>query len=75
MKTLREAFEDNTRIKTLRLIRSTGEYIAKLPIEEAMEQYGDWTYCNAYSESHTEITVWISKPYKMIKMCYNKGGM
>lgn len=60
MKTLREAFKDNTRTKTLRLIRSfTGEFIARLPIEEALEQYGNWTYSNGYSESFTELSVWI----------------
>ena len=59
METLREAFANNVRTKTLRLIRMTGEFIARLPIEEALEQYGDWIYCNAYSESFTEITVWI----------------
>ena len=59
MKTLREEFKDNTRTKTLRLIRMTGEFIARLPIEEALEKYGDWIYCNAYSESFTEISVWI----------------
>ena len=59
METLREAFANNVRTKTLRLIRMTGEFIARLPIEEALEQYGDWIYCNAYSDSFTEITVWI----------------
>lgn len=59
METLREAFKDNTRTKTLRLITSRGDFIARLPIEEALEQYGDWIYCNAYSESFTEVSVWI----------------
>jgi hypothetical protein len=61
MQTLKESFEGNTRTKTLRLIRSSGDFIAKLPIEEALEQYGDWIYRNAYSESFTEISVWISR--------------
>lgn len=67
MQTLKEAFADNTRTKTLRLYNTSGERIARLPIEEALEQYGDWDYGNAYSESFTEVSVWISKPYKMIK--------
>ena len=67
MQTLREAFEGETRTKTLRLYNTSGERIARLPIEEAIEQYGDWNYSNAYSESFTEVSVWISKPYKMIK--------
>lgn len=61
MQTLREAFEGNTRTKTLRLfISHSGERIARLPIEEAIKQYGDWIYRNAYSESFTEVSVWIS---------------
>lgn len=59
MQTLRQSFEGNTRTKTLRLIRSSGEFIARLPIEEALAQYGDWLYCNGYSESFTEVSVWI----------------
>ena len=67
MQTLREFFEDNTRTETLRLYHTTGENIARLPIKEAIEQYGDWDYHNGYSESFTEVSVWISKPYKMIE--------
>ena len=59
MQTLREHFANNTRTKTLRLITSMGDFIVRLPIEEALQQYGDWIYCNAYSESFTEISVWI----------------
>ena len=64
METLRESFKNNTRTKTLRLITSRGDFIARLPIEEALEQYGDWIYCNGYSESFTEISVWILDPTK-----------
>lgn len=64
MQTLRENFEGNTRTKTLRLIRSTGEFMERLPIEEALEKYGDWTYRNGYSESFTEVSVWISDTTK-----------
>ena len=59
MQTLREAFEDNTRTKTLRLIRTTGEFIERLPIEEAIQKYGDCIYSCGYSESFTEVSVWI----------------
>lgn len=63
--TLREAFADNTRTKTLRLFVShSGERIARLPIEEALERYGDWTYRCGYSESFTEVSVWISDTTK-----------
>jgi hypothetical protein len=64
METLRESFKNNTRTKTLRLITSRGDFIARLPIEEALEQYGDWIYCNGYSESFTEVSVWILNPTK-----------
>ena len=59
MQTLKEAFEGNTRTKTLRLIRANGQHITTLPIDEAIQQYGDWIYCNGYSESFTEVSVWI----------------
>jgi hypothetical protein len=62
MQTLAESFEGNTRTKTLRLIHCTGEFIARLPIEDALEKYGGWVYCNAYSESFTEVSVWILNP-------------
>lgn len=61
MQTLKEAFEGNTRTKTLRLITSMGDFIARLPIEEAIQQYGDWLYSSAYSESSTEVSVWIRR--------------
>ena len=64
MQTLREHFADNTRTKTLRLITSMGEFLERLPIEEALEQYGDWIYYNGYSESFTEVSVWISNNTK-----------
>ena len=64
MQTLREAFDGNTRTKTLRLIHSTGEFIERLPIEEAFKKYGDWAYRSAYSESFTEVSVWISDTTK-----------
>ena len=60
MKTLREAFEGDTRTKTLRLYQTTGERIARLPMTEALQQYGDWVYSCGYSESFTEVSVWIS---------------
>ena len=60
MQTLKESFEGSARAKTLRLIEKfSGRFIARLPIEEALEQYGDWIYSNGYSESFTEISVWI----------------
>ena len=59
MKTLIEAFDGDTRTKTVRLIRTTGERIARLPIEEALEKYGEYLYSCAYSESYDEVSVWI----------------
>jgi hypothetical protein len=34
--------------------------MTRLPIEEALDKYGDWTYRYAYSESFTEVSVWIA---------------
>ena len=59
MKTLMEAFEGDTRTKTIRLIRTNGERIARIPIEEALEKYGECLYSCAYSESYDEVSVWI----------------
>jgi hypothetical protein len=64
MQTLREAFKDDVSTKTLRLISTRGIFIAQLPIEEALERYGDWFYHNAYSDSFTKVSVWILKPSK-----------
>ena len=61
MQTLKEAFEGNTRTKTLRLICANGQHIATLPIDEAIQQYGEWIYCNGYSEGFTEVSVWIRR--------------
>lgn len=61
MQTLRESFEGDTRTKTVRLYHITGERIARLPIEEAIQQYGDWLQTCGYSESFTEVSVWIYK--------------
>ena len=59
MQTLKESFKGDTRTKTLRLYHTTGERIARLPIEEAIQQYGDWIWSCGYSESFTEVSVWI----------------
>ena len=59
MKTLMEAFEGDTRTKTIRLIRTNGERIARIPIEEALEKYGECLYSCAYSESYDEVSVLI----------------
>lgn len=59
MKTLMEAFEGDTRTKTVRLIRTNGERIARIPIEEALKKYGECLYSCAYSESYDEVSVWI----------------
>lgn len=64
MQTLREVFKNDTSTKTLRLISTRGLFIAELPIEEALQRYGDWLYHTAYSDSFTKISVWILKPSK-----------
>lgn len=59
MRTLREVFEGNKRTKTLRLNSTRGQFIATLPIDEALQKYGHCIYSCGYSESFTEISVWI----------------
>lgn len=65
MQTLRESLEElPERIKTVRLIRTTGDFIERCGIEEAKQKYGDWTYSSGYSESHTEVSLWIRNTTK-----------
>ena len=62
MKTLKESLEElPRRIKTVRLIRTTGDFIERCSIEEAEQKYGDWIYSSGYSESFTEVSVWITR--------------
>lgn len=60
MKILKEAIEElPERITTVRLIRTTGEFIERCSTEKAIRKYGDWIYSSGYSESHTEVSLWI----------------
>lgn len=65
MKTVKESLDElPERIKTVRLIRTTGEFIERCGVEEATLKYGDWIYSSGYSESHTEISMWIRNTTK-----------
>lgn len=65
MQTLRESLEElPERIKTVRLIRTTGDFIERCGVEEAKQKYGDWIYSSGYSESHTEVSLWIRNTTK-----------
>ena len=65
MKTLKESLEElPARIKTVRLIRTTGEFIEKCSPEEAARKYGDWIYNSGYSESFSEVSLWIRNTTK-----------
>lgn len=59
MRTLREVFESNKRTQILRLNSTMGQFIERLPIDEAIQKYGNCIYSCGYSESFTEISVWI----------------
>lgn len=59
MITLKEQFKNDTKTKILKLRRITGEFIANLPVEEAIAKYGDWIYSHGYSDSFTEVMVWV----------------
>ena len=65
MKTVKESIEElPERIKTVRLIRTTGEFIERCGVDEAIQKYGDWTYSSGYSEGHTEVSIWIRNTTK-----------
>ena len=52
------------RIKTVRLIHTTGDFIERCSVEEAKQKYGDWTYSSGYSESFSEVSLWIRNTTK-----------
>lgn len=65
MQTVQESLDElPDRIKTVRLIRATGEFIEKCSVTEAAQKYGDWAYHSGYSESHSEISLWINNNTK-----------
>ena len=65
METVKESLDKlPDRIKTVRLIRTTGDFIEKCGVEEAAQKYGDWEYSCGYSESHTEVSLWIRNTTK-----------
>ena len=62
MKTVKESLDElPNRIKTVRLIRATGGFIERCSVTEAIQKYGNWTYHSGYSESHSEISIWINQ--------------
>lgn len=68
MQTVKQSIEElPERIKTVRLIRTTGEFIERCSVEKAIQKYGDWIYSSGYSEGHTEVSLWIRQQNKMIE--------
>lgn len=60
MQTLKESLDElPNRITTVRLIRTTGEFIERCSVKEATQKYGDWIYSSGYSEGHNEVSLWI----------------
>ena len=47
------------RIRTIKLYRITGEWLATLSPKEAIEQYGSCDYSCGYSDSSDTISIWI----------------
>ena len=47
------------RIRTIKLYRITGEWLATLSPKEVIEQYGSWDYSCGYSDSFVTISIWI----------------
>lgn len=65
MKTLKESLDElPERIKTVRLIRTTGDFIERCSVEEAAQKYGNWEYSSGYSESFSEVSLWIRNTTK-----------
>ena len=65
MQTLKESLDElPDRITTVRLIRTTGEFIERCSVEEAAQKYGDWIYSSGYSESFSEVSLWIRNKTK-----------
>lgn len=65
MKTLKEAIEElPERIVTVRLIHTTGDFIEKCGVAEAVQKYGDMLYSSGYSESFHEVSLWVTNTTK-----------
>ena len=65
MQTLKESLDElPDRITTVRLIRTTGDFIERCSVEEAKQKYGDWVYSSGYSESFSEVSLWIRNTTK-----------
>ena len=65
MQTVKESIEElPDRIKTVRLIHTTGEFIERCSVEDAVQKYGDWMYSSGYSESFSEVSLWIRNTAK-----------
>lgn len=61
MKTLKETIKESPRITKVRLYKTTGEWLGNYSVDEAVQEYGNWIYSSAYSESCNELSVWIRK--------------
>lgn len=60
MKTLREAIEEMPdRITTVRLIQTTGDFIERCSVDEAIKKYGDMLYSCGYTEGYNEVSLWV----------------
>lgn len=60
MQTVRESVEElPERIRAVRLIHTTRDFIERCSVEEAVQKYGDWIYSSGYSESFSEVSLWI----------------
>lgn len=65
MQTLKESLDElPDRITTVRLIRTTGEFIERCGVKEAAQKYGDWMYSSGYSEGYNEVSLWIRNTTK-----------
>lgn len=65
MKTVKQSIEElPERIKTVRLVHTTGEFIERCSVKEAKQKYGGWVYSSGCSESFSEVSLWIRNTTK-----------
>ena len=60
MKTVKQAIEElPERIKTVRIYNYKGQYLGTYDVNTVVEKYGYLNYSSGYSESFSEISMWI----------------
>lgn len=59
-KTVKQSIDElPERITSIRLHKANGAWIGIFSRDDAIKKYGDLKYSSGYSESFTEISIWI----------------